>query len=580
MKKHSLIYVSIILLIVLLFTGCIQPPSTPPESPYYWFDKLDRNNDERISRLEAFFNRHFNFYDLNDDGYIDLVEWINYLNYQAFLALDTNHDGKISWEEYLVLDGMYERYYAIKKAGAQPPKGVTLPNPYPEKIDPLGLTFAQDFTPGATDPQGLYLQARETAVLIGHQGMLFASFGARWREPNPNFQANGIWRKESPTGPWIVDYQLPPYLFRVECMFSMNFTTDATANPFTSSISTLVAAIWSSSEKQIHIRNDTVGAWGIYPVTGGRELQTGETFSIRSFGSHIDKVTGVHSLYAGAWFGSWGNVGAFDAMVLRASYDSTVEGGLIWAPQAELTGVGRIMGFAECNGDLYVSCGIKDDTSLSGGVFRRIDGTNPSWELVYRFPEYNLGVWDDEQRIMRGITAVPDPNNPNKEVLIGFRFFPSPKIERIDPQQNHKVTVELEMRTFFGKAFFGEGQYYGAMRAAYNGFTEYRNPVTNETVYLTGMQIYHPLFPEPAHSGSFYLVRFQNGSYDWGEIVDPVHPVRANTSLDATRRICVSPFAEDNGQVLYFGGYDGAFVDNLTAWIYKGTFLKNMGEKQ
>jgi len=38
---------------------------------------------------------------------------------------------------------------------------------------------------------------------------------------------------------------------------------------------------------------------------------------------------------------------------------------------------------------------------------------------------------------------------------------------------------------------------------------------------------------------------------------------------DATRRICISPFAEDAGQALHFCGYDGLFVDNRTAWIYR-----------
>jgi hypothetical protein len=47
--------------------------------------------------------------------------------------------------------------------------------------------------------------------------------------------------------------------------------------------------------------------------------------------------------------------------------------------------------------------------------------------------------------------------------------------------------------------------------------------------------------------------------------------VSVGRSLDATRRICVSPFAEDHGRVLYFAGYDGPFADNLSAWIYRGT---------
>jgi len=42
----------------------------------------------------------------------------------------------------------------------------------------------------------------------------------------------------------------------------------------------------------------------------------------------------------------------------------------------------------------------------------------------YDWKEYDLTVWDDEQRMIRGLTVIPDPDTSGKEVLIGFRFFP------------------------------------------------------------------------------------------------------------------------------------------------------------
>ena len=70
-------------------------------------------------------------------------------------------------------------------------------------------------------------------------------------------------------------------------------------------------------------------------------------------------------------------------------------------------------------------------------------------------------------------------------------------------------------------------------------------------------------------NGSHYLVRQLDGTYDWGMIYDSAHAVPTGVSLDATREISVSPFAEDNGRVLYFAGYDGPFADNRSAWIYR-----------
>jgi hypothetical protein len=88
-------------------------------------------------------------------------------------------------------------------------------------------------------------------------------------------------------------------------------------------------------------------------------------------------------------------------------------------------------------------------------------------------------------------------------------------------------------------------------------------------VHLVGVQVYHPGFPHAPFNGSHYLVRRPDGTYDWGMVFDPSHPVAAGGSLDATREIIVSPFAEDNRRVLYFAGYDGPFAENRSASIYR-----------
>ena len=89
--------------------------------------------------------------------------------------------------------------------------------------------------------------------------------------------------------------------------------------------------------------------------------------------------------------------------------------------------------------------------------------------------------------------------------------------------------------------------------------------------HLAGIQIYHPCFPNQPHNGSHYLLLRADATYDWAQIFDPAHPVPIGRSLDATRRICVSPFPEDQGRVLYFSGYDGPYADNRSAWIHRAT---------
>jgi hypothetical protein len=66
-----------------------------------------------------------------------------------------------------------------------------------------------------------------------------------------------------------------------------------------------------------------------------------------------------------------------------------------------------------------------------------------------------------------------------------------------------------------------------------------------------------------------FCIRRANGAditYEVAEITDPREP-----QLVSTRTIALSPFAEDQGKALYFGGYDcGGVPSHNTAWIYRG----------
>jgi hypothetical protein len=225
------------------------------------------------------------------------------------------------------------------------------------------------------------------------------------------------------------------------------------------------------------------------------------------------------------------------------------------------------MRLPEAGGVLYAACGIKDDTPQSGGLFRRIDGASPRWELVYRWP-YKVAEQGDETMLLRGLTAVPDPLGGKHEVLIGTRAYGG-VVERIDPMKGHAATVELDIRAFFAKAW-GADTYRGPCLSAYNRFVAAVHPVTGEKIHLMSVWVEHPERAVPPHNGSYYLVRRADGTYEWGDVYDPAHPVAAGAGLHGTRAIEVSPFAEDQGKVFYFGGHDCAFRESHnTAWIYR-----------
>lgn len=546
-------------------------PTGKTPSPIEWFHQTDRNKDGKLSRLEAP-SPQFKEIDKDNDGFVTLAEWKAHLNAAALKQLDKDGDGKISQSEFNALYQNAELFFAKRQQEAQPADGRKLPEPLPVKADPLGLRFSQDYFPGTKDPDGLLMAATEANHLTVHEGMLFASFGATYRnppKPDSDFVGHAILRKETADGPWRVDFDFGPKPYRVEALTSLHFTTDSNGKKLPKPVTRLVAARWSQN-RSLLVRDDAGRTWNEVSVIGGPNLPLGSVFTARSFADHIDRKTSVHHAFAGCWEGNAQAVGEYRSSIYRASYDPAAPSGIKWTAEPELTGVGRIMAFAECNGDLYASCCIFDDSPNSGGIYRRIDGPQPRWEQVYRWKEYNTQVWDDEQRMIRGLTAVSDPDAPGKQVLIGFRFFPEPIIERINPQQGHKATIELQLNDFFGKAFFGGGRYVGTIRAAYNPFTSFTAPRSSQPVHLVGVQIYHPGFPNAPFNGSHYLVRKPDGTYDWGMIFDPEHPVPTGASLDATREIAISPFATDEGRVLYFAGYDGPFADNRSAWIYRG----------
>ena len=66
-----------------------------------------------------------------------------------------------------------------------------------------------------------------------------------------------------------------------------------------------------------------------------------------------------------------------------------------------------------------------------------------------------------------------------------------------------------------------------------------------------------------------YCVRHANGADITYEVAGNHRP--REPQLVSTRTIAMSPFPEDRGRVLYFGGYDcNAVPSHNTAWIYRG----------
>jgi len=209
------------------------------------------------------------------------------------------------------------------------------------------------------------------------------------------------------------------------------------------------------------------------------------------------------------------------------------------------------------NGDLYMAARITTDASgqpVDGGLYRRIDGPKPAWELVHRWP---IDKEILQSRFLRGLTAVPNPRGGSGEVLIANFEYPG-LIVRFDPTRTEVVAEqELDIKEFFNQAWNTPSAHRRGAIAAYNRFLPVIDPKSGETVWLCGGWVERPDPKNPPNNGSVYLIRHRDGRYDWGYIYDAAHPVPAGQKLTGCRDIEPSPFPGERGRVFYFCGYDG-----------------------
>ena len=484
--------------------------------------------------------------------YKEAMPLLNEMNEKAMAVLTDEQKAQIK-----------EKMSQPRSAGKRKPKpaGETgsplAPQLSNSKTDAPQITFTVDFSPGAKDSSGQYMGGTETVWLIAHGGRLFAGMGYWSDEPGKDPQPGAqVLRKNTADGPWSVDVEFGQRYRRVEGMFSAVLTTDRKGKPLKTPANLLVAGPSDVTEKEDRsltawVRDDASGKWAETVIAAN---QRG---GVRSFAAHLDMTTKIHLLFAGTNRG-----------IYRGAYDPAAPHKLVWVSEPELNGVGRVMCFAECNGDLYAACGLRAETTKAGGLYRRLDGEKPKWEQVYRWP-YNATGKSDENRVMRGLTAVPDPAGGGYDVLLGTRTFPG-VIERIDPRKNHAVTLELDIRAFVAHAW-DTREYHGPCLSAYNSMVPFTDPKSGEKVYLIGLCVQQTPATMPPHNIAYYLIRRASDKYELREVRDVAHPVPAGQTLRAVRTISLSPFQADRGRVLYFGGFDAyGGPHHNTAWIYKG----------
>jgi hypothetical protein len=261
--------------------------------------------------------------------------------------------------------------------------------------------------------------------------------------------------------------------------------------------------------------------------------------------------------------------------IFRGVYDATVAGKIRWAasPEIDFPAGDRWISWCVANDTLYAGIGLGDQPSGNKrtALFRRNDlGENSTWTEVRNWPP----AFADASLGLRGLTPLPHPTLPGKQILLGSREHPG-VMELIDPFNGYGVTEEFNQRNYFTQLW---GSLGGAVTiAGYNNLLPFLHPFTSEKQWMVSLWVNHPSDNQAPFNGSWFLIRDSGGKYRHYQIYDPTNPIPNGQKLRACRTIVASPFALDSNLVYYFGGYDagGQGQKHNTAWIYKGTFQKN-----
>jgi hypothetical protein len=419
---------------------------------------------------------------------------------------------------------------------------------------------------GFLDANGHLVAGTEVMHLVPHQGKLYASTSL-WMESDPSIpKAAQILVLDSPKAQWRVEHQFTKSNLRYGSLREVTFSTDATGQAIAPVTLLLAAPDVIRAGLKVYCRDDVTGDWPASEVGPAAQYATS-----RAVGLHRDRVTGIDRIFAG--------VGTYETAVtdklgtFGGVYDPQAPGRIRWdqTPEFQTPAGERVMGYCDCNGLLYCA--------TSHHIYQRTAGAAPVWKEIYFCPEEINACG------IRGLSAVPHPLAGGEELL----FAALSKVRRLDPADNFKETVELDIREFLTRQLGVKVTY---VLAAYNEFLPCTLP-SGETAWMFGFECCHPEAVVNAHpriqahvlikenkenkqapkhvyfaGDARYCVRRAHGAdirYDLAEITDPRHPL-----LVSTRTIAVSPFAEDHRQALYFGGFDCNYVpSHNTGWIYR-----------
>jgi len=461
-----------------------------------------------------------------------------------------------------------------------------LPSVLPAQDD-VEPGWERSYQAGGIDVNGEFMGGSTIVHLVGHKGKLYAG-NSYWLDANHYWyggaNANTPWaqvlRLDSPGGEWVEDLELGPNHLRAEILESVTLTTDHQGNALDTPVNLLVVAEYDSREPNVGInfwiRDDDTGTWAKTLVRTDPAQDDREVHSTRAIQVHKDRATGTDRIFLGV--GQIGIVsGGYDPATKKILWDADPETGAIdWSADPP-TGLleNRILSIIEANGDLLYSAGRK--------IYRRNDGSSPTYTLVEDVSDQFPAAANPLGGI-RGLSPIPNPAGVGESLIFAMTESNQARgwLVRLDPNDDGSYSRIVEGPLDDDMSDYLDGNPVYFILAAYNEFTPVVDPVTLETVQLVGFESWigrfqFPLWAADANGGFYkggmYAIRDTNGDYRLMEVNG--RSTETKPPLVAVCTIEISPFAEDGGNALYFGGHDGNHKDpsinRNMAWIFRSS---------
>jgi hypothetical protein len=438
-----------------------------------------------------------------------------------------------------------------------------------QQADPASEPYSLSYAAGAHDAQGDFLGGTELMNLAAFEGRLYAGIGYWMDRPgvfgssDPRSAAQILvldskraqWRQE-----FVFDQRDDGGGFKYSRLSTMEVlqfhrfdTTGNVIGPLAEVLAVGLDGVQGAVYTQV-----SPGKW--------EDTRIPTPTPVRSLVVHYDPVDRTEKVYAGP---GGGQDRVLERGIYSGVYDPSAPGKIRWNPTPEDAGVeSRVMSMADCGGALFAAA--------KPSIFRR-DDANKSWRTVYSYPiadEFDRSKYASG---FRGLTCVDNPARAGGKVLLSGFEGVSGDILSIDPQSG-VAAVELHSRQFLTEQW-GGGPKRKDIIAGYNDAPVVKR---NPEIRLFSVLARSPLDYE--QNSAWFLSRTEGNPprYDLHEVspLDWPNP-RSDAALWSVRAIAVSPFPEDQGQVLYLGGYDGHFQpDHNTAWLYRvgvDTALKRYG---